>query len=372
MDLCSLLIPFIILEAIGYTILSPVLNKGAKLGIPRQFSLADFVVLLCYVQLVMALTYYFRQLFNGSVGLGVMMTVMGLTTVVLWGAAISTLNQLELHNLLRRNLFLLVLLPGVVGVMGGLPIALLLAAQSIRFENSFVSFLWFFGGLGGGLLLAIGLRYLGSWLMKDAKDLNLVPTGTIVGGNSLPKDPHLWPTVMVVDYDPTWPQVFESLRARVLEAVNSFAISVEHVGSTAVPGLAAKPIIDIGVVVPSNREVAMAIARLEAIGYVHRGDLGIKGREAFRSPEGSPQHHLYVYVRGNTALANHLAVRDHLRQYPSVAAAYGQLKQEMARKFPGDIEGYCDGKTDFLLSILRAAGFSAEELAAIEQANRKK
>jgi GrpB-like predicted nucleotidyltransferase (UPF0157 family) len=100
--------------------------------------------------------------------------------------------------------------------------------------------------------------------------------------------------VVVVDYNPTWPAIFEQLRSSLWPAVSDVALAIEHVGSTAVPGLAAKPIIDISIVVPSAREVLLAIERLAALGYRHLGDLGIAGREAFRAPEGLPGHNLYV------------------------------------------------------------------------------
>ena len=221
------------------------------------------------------------------------------------------------------------------------------------------------------VLLGIGLRYLGAWLVKDAKEIPPPPPEPIVGGYYLPADLNLHPIIIVVDYDPAWPQVFENLRSRVSAAVGDIAISIEHVGSTAVPGLAAKPAIDLGIVVPSEIEIPLAISRLAAIGYVHRGDLGIAGREAFHSPDDLPAHNLYLYIQGNSALANHLAIRDHLRQNPATADAYGKLKKDLARRFPGKIDSYVAGKTDFLLAILRQAGFSAEQLDAIEAANRK-
>ena len=95
------------------------------------------------------------------------------------------------------------------------------------------------------------------------------------------------PTVVVVDYDPEWSAVFQGLRSRVWPVVADFATSIEHVGSTAVPGLAAKPIIDLSVVLPSNDEVPLAIERLATLGYLHQGDLGVEGREAFRAPRRS-------------------------------------------------------------------------------------
>jgi GrpB-like predicted nucleotidyltransferase (UPF0157 family) len=162
--------------------------------------------------------------------------------------------------------------------------------------------------------------------------------------------------IVVVDYDPSWPLMFASLRAPVWEAVRDVALTVEHVGSTAVPGLAAKPIIDIDVIVPTRAEIPAVIDRLATVGYVHQGNLGIEDREAFRSPAGLSAHHLYVCVRGSAALTNHLALRDYLRGHPDRAVAYGQLKKRLAAQFPTDIDKYVAGKTDFVLAALRAAG----------------
>lgn len=163
-------------------------------------------------------------------------------------------------------------------------------------------------------------------------------------------------TIVVVDYDPSWPLTFASLRAPVWDAVRDVALAVEHVGSTAVPGLAAKPIIDIDVIVSARAEIRAAVDRLAAVGYVHQGNLGIEGREAFESPAGLPAHHLYVCVQGSAAPLNHLTLRDYLRGHPDRAAAYGQLKKQLAAQFPTDIDKYVAGKTDFVLATLRAAG----------------
>lgn len=153
-------------------------------------------------------------------------------------------------------------------------------------------------------------------------------------------------------------------------AVKDFAVSIEHVGGTAVPGLAAKPVIDIDVIVPSRAAMAVVIARLASLGYAHRGNLGIEDREAFSAPAGSPAHHLYACLQGSTALSNHLAVRDSLRRNPEAAAAYGALKKQLAQQFPDDMDKYIEGKTELLLSILRNASFPEPELNAIRDANR--
>ena len=175
-------------------------------------------------------------------------------------------------------------------------------------------------------------------------------------------------TIEVVDYDPAWPVVFEQLRARVWAAVELCAISIEHIGSTSVPGLAAKPIVDITVIVATGGQVPVAIERLAALGYVHQGDLGVEGREAFESPRGLPAHNLYVCPRNSPGLENHLTVRDYLRTHAEAARSYGDLKKRLAGQFRHDIDGYVAGKTDAIIEMLRGSGFPADTLEAIERA----
>jgi GrpB-like predicted nucleotidyltransferase (UPF0157 family) len=178
-------------------------------------------------------------------------------------------------------------------------------------------------------------------------------------------------TIEVVDYDPSWPNTFESPRSILWPALVDVALSIEHVGSTSVPGLAAKPIIDISIVVPESSDVQIGISRLATLGYVHRGDLGIKGREAFANPDGLPRHNLYLCPRDSVALANHLALRNYLRTHPQALREYGELKKRLAQGFPDDIDSYIDGKTTRLLTMLGATGFPPEQLREIERVNRK-
>ena len=159
----------------------------------------------------------------------------------------------------------------------------------------------------------------------------------------------------VVDYDDAWPRLFEELAAPVRVATADLGARVEHVGSTAVPGLAAKPVIDIDVVVPSRADVAEAIERLRRLGYVYQGDKGIPGREAFMWPPGAMRHHLYVVVDGTVAHAAHVAFRDHLRAHPETAARYAALKRALAENYPDDPLGYTEAKTQFVTSVLAAA-----------------
>jgi len=176
-------------------------------------------------------------------------------------------------------------------------------------------------------------------------------------------------TVTVVDYDPAWPAGFETLRDGVWPVVADIAVAIEHVGSTSVPGLAAKPVIDLDVVVRSREDVPTAVARLATLGYAHLGDLGVDGREAFAPPPGTADHNLYVCPPDSPGLANHLALRDHLRRHPERAAAYGALKRRLAQAFTHDIDGYVAGKTAFIVGVLREAGFPEDALARIERAN---
>ena len=177
--------------------------------------------------------------------------------------------------------------------------------------------------------------------------------------------------VVVVDYDPDWPRRFEDLRARIWLTVADVALRVEHVGSTSVPGLAAKPIIDLSVVVAGRDDVPATIARLATLGYRHRGNLGIEDREAFDHPGDQPRHNLYVCPEGTIGLVNQVAMRDYLKARPEAAREYGELKKQLARQFPDDIDSYVYGKTDFVLRALRVAGLTNEQLTAIERVNRR-
>jgi len=166
--------------------------------------------------------------------------------------------------------------------------------------------------------------------------------------------------VIIVDYDPQWPGLFEELRAPVVAALGDLVVIVEHVGSTAVPGLAAKPIIDMDVVVPSVTDIPEAIARLATLGYVHRGDLGVPGREAFISPDGKPRHHLYLCAIGSDELCRHLSFRDYLLTHPKDARAYGALKKAAALRFADDRAAYTQAKSRFVEAILQRASSAGE------------
>jgi GrpB-like predicted nucleotidyltransferase (UPF0157 family) len=160
--------------------------------------------------------------------------------------------------------------------------------------------------------------------------------------------------IIVVAYDPGWPAAFERLRDRAAAAVGELAVAIEHVGSTAVPGLAAKPVIDL-VVVVAPHDVAGAIARLEGVGYTCLGNLGVEGRDAFQVPAGEERHHLYVSPTDSEELRAQLAFRDALRASPKLAADYEALKRELAKRFRDDRGAYTEAKTDFVTRASRSS-----------------
>ncbi len=161
--------------------------------------------------------------------------------------------------------------------------------------------------------------------------------------------------VVIAAWDPAWALTFDAICARVAAALGDVAVGIEHVGSTAVTGLDAKPIIDIDVVVRNDGDVPEAIARLAAIGYEHLGDLGIIGRDAFRAPAGSPAQHLFVCPAASAELRAHLIFRDALRLQPALAAGYAALKHELAARYRDDRDSYAEGKSHFIASALQDA-----------------
>ena len=156
--------------------------------------------------------------------------------------------------------------------------------------------------------------------------------------------------VVVLPYDAEWEKDFMAIKAEIQGALEGLALRIEHVGSTAVPGLSAKPIIDIDVVIQDGSMLDAVVSALGKIGYRHEGDLGIAGREAF-AYEGKDhlrKHHLYVCPRDSAELKRHLAFRDYLRAHPEAARAYSRVKEEGAALYPYDIEKYIEHKSPFI------------------------
>jgi GrpB-like predicted nucleotidyltransferase (UPF0157 family) len=165
--------------------------------------------------------------------------------------------------------------------------------------------------------------------------------------------------IVVADYDPAWPAWFAAVCDHVWPAVADVALRIDHVGSTSVPGLAAKPIIDMDIVVRSPDQVRPVIERLATIGYQWRGDLGIAGREAFEPlPDRSPilpPHHLYLVVENNKAHLDHWLLRDLLRSDPEARDQYAAVKRHSAATAVNDIETYGLTKSRLITHLLTRA-----------------
>ena len=146
--------------------------------------------------------------------------------------------------------------------------------------------------------------------------------------------------VWVSEYDPEWPRLFSKIERELREQVGALALAIEHVGSTSVPGLAAKPIIDIELVIASAYQFPSVKERLENLGYIHRGPCGVPDREVFRCVIDLPPHHLYVCEAGARPLREHLGFRDALRQNPPLAAEYAALKRSLAEQYRNDRDAY--------------------------------
>ncbi|MBQ6932272.1 MAG: GrpB family protein [Clostridia bacterium] len=161
--------------------------------------------------------------------------------------------------------------------------------------------------------------------------------------------------VIVVPYDGQWKNDFEIIKQYLLTAVKDTAVGIEHVGSTSVEGLSAKPIIDIDIVIKDYSVFGKVVESLAALGYIHEGGLGIKDREAFdyKGKTELPVHHLYVCPEFSEELKRHIAFRDYLRKCPEAVLKYGRVKEEGAKLFPDSIDDYIKYKAPCIEEIYR-------------------
>ena len=157
--------------------------------------------------------------------------------------------------------------------------------------------------------------------------------------------------IEVVDYDPEWPKMFELERETLYRVLRAVAISIHHVGSTAVPGLAAKPVIDIMVEVTSLPDIDCLARQMVDIGYAPKGEFGIPGRRFFQKGGDLRTHHVHAFAQGDPNVLRHLAFRDYLRQNPPVASEYGELKRRVAQGCHNDMEVYCRDKDAFIKRV---------------------
>ena len=165
--------------------------------------------------------------------------------------------------------------------------------------------------------------------------------------------------VKIVDYDPEWPTLFEKEKRLILGAVGSIVMRIEHIGSTAVPGLAAKPIVDILVAVNQLSDAENCIRPLETVGYEYRPEHEgqIPERRFFNKgkPPAEQHYHLHMVELTSAFWTRHLLFRDYLRRHPDVAQEYQNLKRQLAAEYTTNREGYTEAKTSFIESIVAKA-----------------
>lgn len=161
--------------------------------------------------------------------------------------------------------------------------------------------------------------------------------------------------VEVVPFSERWSLDFDE-EAAVLQKIFSVEIiGTHHIGSTSVPGLSAKPIIDIMPVAKDISQINQYNGKMAAIGYVAKGENGIAGRRYFQKGGDERTHHVHIYENGSPEINRHLAFRDFLRAHPKKAKVYGDLKEKLAKQFPFDIDMYINGKAELAVRIEREA-----------------
>ncbi len=166
--------------------------------------------------------------------------------------------------------------------------------------------------------------------------------------------------IEIAEYDAAWPAAFEWERGLIADALGGLMLGIEHVGSTAVPGLGAKPIIDITVGIHRLADGEKCVRPLEGLGYEYRGDGEIPGRHYFRKfTRGERTHHLNIVEHEGDFWARHILFRDYLREHPWEAKRYYDLKVRLAERFGTDRLGYTEAKTEFIESVLARARAAA-------------
>lgn len=161
--------------------------------------------------------------------------------------------------------------------------------------------------------------------------------------------------ISMVPHDPTWHRKFQREAEQLTAVLGSNAVAVHHIGSTAIPAIYAKPIIDLLLVVQDLAALDEKQPWMEALGYEALGEFGIPGRRYFRrdNKSGDRTHQVHAFQNGSSQIRRHLAFRDYMLTHPDAAQAYSDLKRELAAKYPSDSEAYMDGKDEFIQEIDR-------------------
>ncbi len=174
--------------------------------------------------------------------------------------------------------------------------------------------------------------------------------------------PHEQREVELVPHNPEWSQLADEEISRLRDGLSFPIIGIYHIGSTSIPGIKAKPILDFVMEVDDLENVKNAVAEFEDLEYQSKGEFGIPGRQFFtRDTEGERSHHLHVFQKGHPDIERHTVFRDYLRANPDAAREYEKLKEKLARRFPKQSSNYTAAKSDFILSMDEVARYWLEQ-----------
>lgn len=165
-------------------------------------------------------------------------------------------------------------------------------------------------------------------------------------------------TVKIVPYNQNWPQMFEAEAALIKQALGNNYIAIYHIGSTSVPGLAAKPVIDMIPVVIDITKVDQSTAKMQDLGYIAKGENGMLFRRFFQIKSPARTVNVHIFEQGSPEITRHLKFRDWMCTHEEDRRAYEELKYNLAQKFPDDILAYCFGKDKFVAAIDKKTGYS--------------
>lgn len=163
--------------------------------------------------------------------------------------------------------------------------------------------------------------------------------------------------VEVVPHDPRWRDSFQAEATQIAAALGAHVVAIHHIGSTAIPGIHAKPVIDLLVEVDDIEAIDTRSSAMESIGYQVMGEFGIPGRRYFRKddPHGNRTHQVHAFQAGSGEVERHLGFRDYMIAHPADAQRYGALKRTLAEQYPWHMDGYVDGKDGFIKEMDRRA-----------------
>ncbi len=167
--------------------------------------------------------------------------------------------------------------------------------------------------------------------------------------------------VELVPHNSEWSQLAEEEAKRILEQLSIPVIGVYHIGSTSIPGIKAKPILDFVIEVEDLDDIIRSTEMLGKLGYISKGEDGIPGRQFFtKDTDGERSHHLHVFQQGHPDIERHLVFRDFLRANPEAAHKYEIIKEKLAKRFPKESGSYTEAKSDFILSMDEVARYWLE------------